>query len=356
MPYFPITGDITKMETDAIVNAANESLLGGGGVDGAIHAAAGPELVRECRTLGGCRTGEAKITRGYNLKAKYVIHTVGPVYQGGAKNEEALLRSCYRSSLRLAAEHGLSSVAFPLISAGVYGYPKREAVRVAEEEIRSFLGTNEMTVYLVFYNKTEFSETRTRHESLEERISRALRVKSERESRRMEDESDVLFCKPCLSVAPSLMEEPRIGGIPAGTKRAAAAEGGLPLEGKSLDEVLKERDESFREMLFRCIDARGMKDSDCYHRANIDRKLFSKIRSDEGYKPSKPTVAALAVGLGLDLRETKELFKKAGFALNRSSTFDIIVGWFIEKGIYDIYEINNELLGHDQPCLGNVVA
>ncbi len=145
-----VTGDITTLDVDAIVNAANESLLGGGGVDGAVHRAAGPELLAECRTLGGCLTGEAKITQGYNLPARHVIHTVGPVWRGGAQGEDDLLASCYRRSLEVATENGLHSIAFPAISTGVYRFPPKRAARIATGTVAEFLARDDLLKSVVF--------------------------------------------------------------------------------------------------------------------------------------------------------------------------------------------------------------
>ena len=155
-----IQGDITQLEVDAIVNAANKSLLGGGGVDGSIHRAAGPELLEECKTLGGCETGYAKLTKGYNLKARYVIHTVGPVWNGGTRREDQLLANCYQNSLQLANEKGLKSIAFPAISTGVYRFPIDRACRIALESLRDYLKSDNSLnkIYLVCFDQDVFDQ------------------------------------------------------------------------------------------------------------------------------------------------------------------------------------------------------
>lgn len=149
-----VHGDITKLDVDAIVNAANSSLLGGGGVDGAIHRAAGPELLAECRTLGGCKTGDAKVTSGYNLPARHVIHTVGPVWRGGSNREHELLSSCYRRSLALANQLQLKSIAFPAISTGIYGFPRQQAAEIAVNEVQSNVGNLERVLFVCFDSET----------------------------------------------------------------------------------------------------------------------------------------------------------------------------------------------------------
>ena len=353
MPFQIIRQDITKMHCDAIVNAAKNSLLGGGGVDGAIHRAAGPELLEECRGLGGCETGDAQITRGYALPSAHVIHTVGPVWQGGGRGEEALLRSCYRRSLEVALENECKSVAFPLISAGVFGYPKDQAMRVAVDEIGKFLLAHDMTVYLVVFGHDSFllgsrlyADVRS---YIDDHYAETHDDSAARRKLRREAALADLSCNDAsvCSIAPETI---KLSTRPKPTRPAAS---GASVQ-ETLDERLKTLDESFSEMLLRLIDERGIKDSDCYKKANVDRKLFSKIRNNHLYKPSKPTALAFAVALELSLPETRELLRKAGFALSGSSKFDVIVQYFIETKNYSIFAINEALFAFDQSLLGGV--
>lgn len=340
MPLEIVRNDITKMKVDAIVNAANESLLGGGGVDGAIHRAAGSGLLAECRTLGGCKTGKAKITGGYNLPAKYVIHTVGPVYRDGNHGEKTLLESCYRESLALAKERGCETVAFPLISSGVYGYPKDQALKVAIDVISDFLLENEMTVYIVIFDKAAYQIGEKLFSDIAEYIDDNYVDEHTDYSRERNRMNAMPPMAPCTG-----REKSDIDSIEICDCKALLAE-------DDLDAKLKQIDESFSQMLLRKIDEKGMTDAECYKKANIDRKLFSKIRSDVNYKPSKPTALAFAISLELSLDETEDMLRKAGFALSHSNKFDIIIEYFISRGNYNIFEINEALFAFDQSLLG----
>ena len=298
MPLKIVRNDITKMSVDAIVNAANESLLGGGGVDGAIHRAAGPELLEECRALRGCETGKAKITRGYALPCKYVIHTVGPIYEDGSHGEKGLLESCYRKSLALAVQNGCESVAFPLISSGVYGYPKDQALKVAIDVIGEFLLENDMTVYIVIFDKASYTIG-------EKLFSDIVQYIDDRYAAEHSDDCKAARSRRASIQRISLKRERRSGNFDT-------CDGiGLFADDDDLQSMLDDIDESFSQMLLRMIDERGMTDAQCYKKANIDRKLFSKIRSDIHYKPSKPTALAFAISLELSLKETEELLRKA---------------------------------------------
>ena len=340
MPLEIVRNDITKMQVDAIVNAANESLLGGGGVDGAIHRAAGSELLAECRTLGGCKTGKAKITGGYNLPAKYVIHTVGPIYDDGKHGEKALLESCYRESLALAKEHQCETVAFPLISSGVYGYPKDQALKVAIDVISDFLLENEMTVYIVIFDKAAYKISEKLFADIAEYI----------DDNYVDEHTDYSRERIRMNALPSMT--PRKRRKKSDDDFLEICDCKAMLAEDDLDAKLKKIDESFSQMLLRKIDEKGMTDAECYKKANIDRKLFSKIRSDIHYKPSKPTALAFAISLELSLAETEDMLRKAGFALSHSNKFDIIIEYFISKGNYNIFEINEALFAFDQSLLG----
>lgn len=333
MPLQIVRNDITKMKVDAIVNAANRSLLGGGGVDGCIHRAAGPELLAECKTLGSCETGNAKITKGYRLPCKYVIHAVGPRWRDGKHGEREKLVSCYRTSLALAKEHGCETVAFPLISSGIYGYPKDQALKVAIDTISDFLLENDMTVYIVIFDRKAYQIGEKLFSDI------AAYIDDNYVDAHTDTRSERLRRMQMLSDEP----EEASFGAPLAPMAASA---------KTLDDALSQIDESFSEMLLRKIDEKGMTDAQCYKKANIDRKLFSKIRSDRLYKPSKPTALAFAIALELPLDETKEMLMKAGFALSHSNKFDIIIEYFIEHGNYNVFEINEALFAFDQSLLG----
>ena len=337
MPLILVRNDITKMPVDAIVNAANTSLLGGGGVDGCIHRAAGPELLAACRRLGGCRTGDAKLTRGYRLPCKYVIHTVGPVWRGGDCGERELLVSCYRTSLALAKEHHCQTVAFPLISSGVYGYPKEQALRTAMDAIGAFLQENDMTVYFVIFDRSAYQISSELFADIAAYI----------DDHYVDAHTDFIRSRPCPDLIPDEDDDAR----PA-CKAPGSAFLSAPRPLRSLDDRLKHLDAGFSETLLAHIDRSGKKDSEIYKRANVDRKLFSKIRSNPDYRPSKPTALAFAIALELDLEETRDLISRAGYALSRSSKFDVIIEYFISQRNYNIYEINEALFAFDQSLLG----
>lgn len=338
MPLKIIRNDISKMKTDAIVNAANIKLQKGGGVCGAIFAAAGAkELQAECDKIGYCDVGEAVITSGYKLNAKYIIHTVGPIWEGGNKNEEKLLHNAYSNSLALAKEHGVESIAFPLISSGIYGYPKDEALSIAISAISDFLFLNEMEVYLVIYDKKATLLSEKLFTNIEKYIDDNY-------------VNDLKFSQRPRGIEAYELQSNQLKEVNLLEDRNDYME--LPKESRSLEDLMDQLEDSFTEMLFRLIDEKGMTDVETYKRANIDRRLFSKIRSNVDYKPSKATAIALAIALKLNLDETKDLLRKAGYALSRSDKSDLIIEFFIEEKNYNIFEINEALFTFDQIPIG----
>lgn len=344
MPIQIVRNDITKMECDAIVNAANTTLLGGGGVDGAIHKVAGKELLLECMKLGGCKIGQAKITNAYKLPCRYVIHTVGPRWKNGQSGERQLLESCYKESLQLAVKHNCESIAFPLISSGAYAYPKDQALRIAVDTITSFLIKHDMLVYIVVFDKSAFQISEKLFADIASYIddkyvdTHFIFNNSRRDSY---GESTVLAETHIFS-----------DDVDACVLKAPCSPSIAMPKSMSLEDAVNQIDESFSQMLLRKIDEKGMTDTQCYKKANVDRKLFSKIRGDIYYRPSKTTAIAFAIALELSLDETKDMLMKAGFALSHSNKFDIIIEYFIINENYNVFEINEALFAFDQSLLG----
>ena len=330
MPLYLRKGDITAMRCDAIVNATDEYMSGSGGADKMIHEAAGFDLYLECVKIGRCEIGKAVITKGYKLDAKYVIHTAGPVWSDGSLAEKELLASCYKSSLKLAVEHNCESIAFPLISAGTFGFPEDDAMQIAKAAIEDFLSEHDMLVYLVAYR----SHTYNLGTKLFEEVSRY--VENNLIDRFPACESISYSAMPCMDEATRSIAAPKAKG------KALV----------SLKDYLGKLDESFAEMLVRKIEESGMTNAECYNRALSTKSVFSKIKNNPAYRPTKPTVAGFVLALQLPLEEAKEMFEKAGYSLTRSNVFDLIIKWFIENGKYDIFEINEVLLEYDQQLIG----
>lgn len=342
MPFTIVRQDITKMNVDAIVNAANTALQQGGGVCGAIFQAAGAKkLQMACDRLAPIDTGKAAITPGFALPAKYVIHAAGPVYSRLHKEKcRELLRSAYREALGLAEAKGCESIAFPLISSGIYGYPKGEALEVARLTIEEYLSDHEMQVYLVIFDRTAFVLSKELLGSVESYIDEHY-VESHPYGRvrflRVEEQA----------LRGRQLKEVDLDETPVMPQMASA-----PAAAPQLEDLIGNLDEPFSEALLKLIDGKGRTDVEVYKKANIDRKLFSKIRTGKGYTPKKPTILALAIALELTLPETDELLKRAGYALSHANKFDVIVEFFIIHQKYNIFEINEVLFQYDQPLLG----
>lgn len=342
MPFSIIRNDITKLNTDAIVNAANEQLLAGGGVCGAIFTAAGiSKLQAECNKIGHCDIGSAVITKGYELQAKYVIHTVGPIYGQNPKDEEKQLYSCYISSLKLAKKKRLKSIAFPLISSGIYGYPKAEALKIATKAIKDFLKNEEMDIYLVVYDKKSFEISGKLFEKVQSYIDETL-IKPE--IRRQLNTYESKMIMPSEYLTEECEKQISYDAVPMVSESKLSPK-------RNLKDLVDKKVETFSQMLLRLIDEKGMTDVEVYKRANIDRKLFSKIRGKD-YTPRKHTVIALAISLRLSLDETKDLLRRAGYAFSECDKFDVIIEYFIENEQYDIFEINETLFYFEQQLLG----
>lgn len=338
MPFEIVRNDITKMAVDAIVNTANPMPMIGAGTDAMIHEAAGPKLLVARQKIGKIDVGCAEITSAFDLQAKYVIHTVGPVWNGGGDGEEEMLRKCYDNALKLAVKKNCKSIAFPLISSGNYEFPKDKALRVAIAAFSAFLLEYEMQIYLVVFHREAYqlSEKLFSHvksyidqnyvdarENFHSKANENLRYGSSRRIEKAMEMDEVCACAP---MAASKAFSPK--------------------------DMFRDLDAGFTETLLKLIDKSGKKDSEIYKKANLSKQHFSKIRKNPDYRPTKPTAIALALALELSLEDTKDLIGRAGYALTNSSKFDLIIKYFIQQGNYNVVEINIVLFANDQSLLG----
>ena len=384
MPFHIIRNDITRVHADAIVNTANPEPVYAGGTDSAVYHAAGKDkLLAERKKIGRISPGQAAFTPAFALQAKYIIHTVGPVWQGGDRGEFELLASCYRNALGIARRLGCESIAFPLISTGVYGFPKDRALEIALREISVFLEKSEMDVTLVVFDRKSFdlsaglaadirqyiNENYVTEQTAEEyaiddqyfgqSLNQTLRPAARRELQRRSArhsrlespsrKSDAKDSSPQGEKPDYLLREEGAAYEPDQSVSSAPAR---PRPQRSLQDVMSQVGESFQECLLRLIDQRGLTDAQVYKRANIDRKLFSKIRCNPHYIPRRKTIISLAVALELNIDEMTDLLLKAGIALSPGSKFDLIIRYCVENQIYDSMTINAILFDYDQPLLG----
>ena len=399
MAFSIVRNDITKMNTEAIVNTASGRPAVGTGCDSAVYKAAGYDelLAYRKEKIGYVPEGEAFITPGFGLKAKYIIHAVSPLYMGGNEGEEEKLRSCYRNSLRLAKENGIRSVAFPLIATGGFGYPKEEGLRIAVDEINAFLLNSEMDIILAVFDDRANSLGKRIYPDLEEYIDQnyvedkrgeeygggflgsmgtavwntellSYRGTAERghrteEARRQEeigftaDRAEPMFSTAMPESFFRKKEIPEKTAKPdvyAASVEEEAEEGFQDFE-ELHESRLKERmqhiSDTFSEYLLYLIQNKNMKNAEVYKRAIVDKKIFSKIKNNADYHPQKLTALCLCVGAKLNLDETKDLLARAGYALSPCDKTDIIFSYFIENEIYDMIELDIQLEEHGLPCI-----
>jgi len=346
MPFEIVRNDITKMHVDAIVNPTNSNMFGVAGVDGSIHKVEGPWLREETAKMGTLEPGKSVLTKAFHLPAGHIIHTVGPKWKDGNNGEEAVLRSCYKTALELAKKEGFESIAFPLIASGTFRCPKDVALNTAVRTIGEFLLFNEMTVYLVVFDKKAYQLSEDLYASveayiddhyIEEQYNNAhYSDEPRRERQYLENEYQELVYN----------EEARV------YSNKVERSSRIKPKKKSLDDVINHLDESFSEMLLRLIDEKGLKDPEVYKKANVTKQTFSKIRNSSQYSPTKQTALAFAIALKLNLDEAKDLLLKSGYALSKSSRFDVIMSFFLESENYDIYEINAVLFNFNEKLLG----
>ena len=365
MAFKIVRNDITKIKADAIVNTANPEPTYMAGTDSAIYLAAGAEeLLAERKKIGPIAEGDVAVTPAFALDAKYIFHTVGPIWNGGNSGEKEIVRKCYLGCLNKAIELELESIAFPLIATGVYGFPKSDALLIATSVFSEFLSDHDLDITLVVFDNESFSMSGKIFAGVEqfindnyvvEKIHEEYMCSYQAEPQVQRQERRRLFKNPFKSD-----ESRRAKEIPTPKPYEAsvmedhmpsAAFGSAPAK-RSLDDAVKNISDTWQESLLRMIDEKGYEDVEVYKRANVDRKLFSKIRSNKFYQPKKSTALAFALALKLNIDETRDFLGRAGFALSKSNLTDVIVEYFIEESVYDIMTINVALFEHEQPLLG----
>ena len=358
MPLKIIRQDITKIQCDAIVNPTDSHYSHGGGTDAAIHAVSGANLYRACLAEGELSIGQAVITPAFLLPCKHVIHTVGPVWVDGKNGEEDQLRSCYSESLRIAAENGCESVAFPLIASGRFGFPKDRVLKIAIEVIGNFLFDHEMLVYLVVYDKTPYSISEKLFSDIVSYLDDNCQplmppVQASYRPRALEECSEDHAKAPTRSYKAPIPPAPKRKEEPSASPAFSLAPRAHEDSAASLDDMLKNLDKGFADTLFDFIDEKGMTDVECYKRANVDKKTFSKIKCNKEYRPSKVTAVSFAIALHLNIDETNRLLNTVGMSLSKSNVFDVIITYFIVTGNYEsIFDVNEVLYKFDQVTLG----
>lgn len=352
MPFKIIRNDITKVRADVIVNTANPKPIYASGTDLAVYQAAGADdLLAERKKIGCIERGDIAVTDAYALNAKYIIHTVGPIWVDGKHGEFEILESCYEKSLQKALELRCDSIAFPLISTGVYGFPKDKALQIAVSVFSRFLLENDMQIILVVFDKKSFQLSGQLVGEIDSFIdANYIRQKRKSEYRGRLFRSNIIEAD--IPYDSEVYEECRCYSAKEETEPDLLMSVPMQEKAMSLEEELENIGMSFHDKLFELIDKSGLDNKDVWKRANLDRKHFSKIQCDDNYHPKKKTVMALCIALKLDLEEAKDLLARADWAFSPSSKVDLIVQKAIIDKQYDIYQLNLVLFKYTNEILG----